>query len=130
MIALSFLPAQDAGTAAVACGASTRVGPADSARLPVSARQNGRSRRSAVCELADGHQGSHMAFLTASGAGERWWWLSWGPPNREVVQIDPCPIEDSSSAYRDDCLLPASHVGPHSFDLRPAEQPDALSAPH
>jgi hypothetical protein len=72
------------------------------------------------CDLAAGHQGSHIAFAGAARDGEQWWWLRWdggsGEP-AELVQIDPCPAELPQGRYADDCLLPEGHPGPHSFDV-------------
>jgi len=117
---MSALAAQDAGTEPIACGTTTRVRAADAAGLPVSVRQDGPAWRPVDCELAAGHDGSHMAFLTAADGGERWWWLRWAPQTREVVQIDPCAVKGVDGAYRDDCLLPDRHDGRHSFELQPA----------
>jgi hypothetical protein len=65
----------------------------DSARLPVSARPDGPASLLAGCELAAGHDGSHMTFVGTSDGYERWWWLRWGPRTRDVLQIDPCAAE-------------------------------------
>ena len=114
---MSALPAQEAGTELIVCGSATHVGSVDSARLPASARQDGRAWPAVDCELAAGHDGSHVAFVAAADEGEQWWWLRWSPRTREVVQIDPCAVEGVSGAYRDDCLLPDRHLGPHSYEL-------------
>ena len=122
---MSILPVHDAGTEPMACGATTQVRPADVAPLPVSARQEGQGWRAVDCELAEGHDGSHVAFLAAADGGDQWWWLRWASESREAVHIDPCAVEGVNGAYRDDCLLPDGHLGLHSFELRPVEEKHA-----
>jgi len=114
---MSTQPAQEARTEPIACGATTDVRKADAARLPVSARQEGGAWRLVDCELAAGHDGSHMAFLAAADRGERWWWLRWAPRTRDIVQVDPCAVVGVNGAFADDCLLPDRHLGLHSFEL-------------
>ena len=126
---MSTLSPQDAATAPMACRATTRVRSTDSARLPVSARQHGAASRRAGCELVAGHDDSHMTFVATSEGYERWWWLRWGPRAREVLQIDPCAAE-RTGAHPDDCLLPERHLGPHSFELRPAGKRHASPVLH
>ena len=68
-----------------------------------------------TCELADGHDGSHLAFTVAVHGGERWWWLHWTADLRNLVEAEAC---DDTAPERDDCLLPKGHPGPHSFEIR------------
>jgi len=124
---MSATSASSAGAPPIVCSTTTRVGAADVARLPVPAQQAARSRYLTHCELGAGHQGCHTGFLSVSDEGDRWWWLRWSPPTREVVQIDPCTAENETGTYRDDCLLPDRHSGLHSFDLRPTDE--GLTAP-
>jgi hypothetical protein len=82
------------------------------------------------CELVAGHDGGHVAFVAAAHGGDQWWWLRWDGQLGEVteaIQIDPCDAELPRGQYADDCFLPESHPGPHSFDLRP---PSSLPGVH
>jgi hypothetical protein len=75
-----------------------------------------------LCELLAGHDGSHIALVTATDDGDQWWWLRWEGllgGTAQVVQIDPCDAQLPQGRYADDCFLPAGHPGPHSFDLPP-----------
>jgi len=47
----------------------------------------------------------------------------------EVIQIDPCDAELSQGRYAEDCVLPAGHPGPHSFDLPPLPSLDGERHP-
>ncbi|MBG0564599.1 hypothetical protein [Actinoplanes aureus] len=71
--------------------------------------------RDVRCELATGHEGSHMAFALAAAGGDEWWWARWTTGGCEVVPLDPC--DTVCPAEHDDCLLPAGHAGPHSFQF-------------
>ena len=73
--------------------------------------------RDVSCELATGHDAGHVAFIVAAHDGDQWWWLRWTGESRDLVQIDPCTAERATGPYRDCCLLPDQHPGPHSFDL-------------
>jgi hypothetical protein len=75
-----------------------------------------------ICELASGHDGSHVTLVATVHDGDQWWWLRWAGQlgeTVEVVQIDPCDAELPQGRYADDCLLPQGHPGPHSFHLPP-----------
>jgi len=75
-----------------------------------------------LCELVAGHGSSHAALVATAQGGDEWWWLRWGGPGGEtieVTQIDPCDAELPQGRYADDCLLPDGHPGPHSFHLPP-----------
>jgi hypothetical protein len=75
-----------------------------------------------ICELVAEHDGGHAALVATARGGDQWWWLRWGGQLGEaveVLQIDPCDAELPQGLYADDCLLPAGHPGPHSFDLQP-----------
>ena len=69
------------------------------------------------CELVTGHPGNHIAFVTAAQDGDQCGWLRWDAGSGELVQVDPCDAKLPQGRYSDDCLLPMSHPGPHSFDL-------------
>ncbi|MEU4218105.1 hypothetical protein [Actinoplanes sp. NPDC026623] len=71
--------------------------------------------RDALCELTAGHEGSHVAFVVAVQQGDHWWWLRWDVRHREFVRLELCDRVEEDG--HDDCLLPASHPGPHSFEL-------------
>jgi hypothetical protein len=43
-----------------------------------------------VCEWADNHEGSHVAFTLASHDGALSWWVRLDWQLHEVVQIDLC----------------------------------------
>src|SRR5690349_1730205 len=103
---------QDSRTGSISCGTTMRVGSADVALLPASARRDGGACPVVACELGTGHDGSHSAFLAAADGGEQWWWLRWTPQAREIVQIDPCAVAGVNGAYQDDCMLPDGHHGP------------------
>jgi hypothetical protein len=78
------------------------------------------------CELAAGHESSHVAFVAAVNGGDQWWWVRWDgdlDETVEVIQIDPCDAELPQGRYADDCLLPGGHPGPHSFHLPPLAWP-------
>jgi hypothetical protein len=90
----------------------------EAAKLRVISRQVPAAlRHSLSCEIAAGHGGNHIAFAAAADGGELWWWLCWETQTREVRRIDPCDGRRLDDQYMDDCLLPAGHPGPHSFDL-------------
>lgn len=71
--------------------------------------------REVRCELVTGHDGSHVAFALAAEGGDVWWWARWTADGSEVVPLDPC--ETVCPVEQDDCLLPAGHPGPHSFQF-------------
>jgi hypothetical protein len=80
-----------------------------------------------TCELAAGHQDSHVAFAVAAFSGNQLWWLRWAERLRDVVQLDLCEAEVAGSL--DVCLLPHRHRGPHSFEIQPVQEPGGDSAP-
>ncbi|MEV4278470.1 hypothetical protein [Actinoplanes xinjiangensis] len=69
----------------------------------------------AVCELAAGHEQMHAAFIIADAGGDRWWWIRWNRQGRQLGHLDTCDHTDRPSG--DDCLLPATHPGRHSFQM-------------
>jgi len=92
----------------------------------------GLERGRLICELAAGHEGSHVAFVAAVHGGDQWWWVRWDGQLRaavQVVQIDPCDAELPHGGYADDCLLPEGHPGPHSFHLPPLAVPPGERRP-
>lgn len=68
-----------------------------------------------ACELAAGHEQMHAAFILADDGGDRWWWIRWNRQARELRHLDTCEQADPPSG--DDCLLPATHPGRHSFQM-------------
>jgi hypothetical protein len=80
-----------------------------------------------TCELAAGHQDSHIAFAVAAFGGNQLWWLRWAERLRNVVQLELCEAEVAGSM--DVCLLPLRHRGPHSFEIQPLHQPGDDSVP-
>jgi hypothetical protein len=105
-------------TEAVRCGATTGLTAIETAKLRVNCRQVPALSALLICELAAGHDGSHVAFATTADDGELWWWLCWKMQVREVRQIDLCDGRRPDGPYLDDCLLPTGHPGPHSFELK------------
>lgn len=113
---MSSVPGQLAET--VHCGVTRSLRGIEAAKLRVICRQVPDVQASLSCEIAAGHDGSHVAFATAADAGELWWWLCWGGQTREVRQIDLCDARWLDDPYMDDCLLPDGHPAPHSFELQ------------
>lgn len=68
-----------------------------------------------ACELAAGHDQMHAAFVVADDGGDRWWWIRWNRQGRELSHLDICHHADQPTG--DDCLLPATHPGRHSFQM-------------
>jgi hypothetical protein len=99
------------------CDATTRLTTSEFATLSALARAVDPLLRRVTCELAAGHGGPHIAFTLAAPGGEHWWWVRWSVRLHEVVRLDPCDGE-GSGPYRDCCLLPVRHPGPHSFEIR------------
>jgi hypothetical protein len=100
------------------CPASTGVTTAECARLDALPSTLGPPSPSIGCELAAGHDGSHLAFAVAACGGERWWWLRWGTDHRTLTEADTCDRTQDDGPQRDDCLLPRDHPGPHSYQIR------------
>ena len=76
------------------------------------------------CELGARHDSDHVALVTTTHAGDQWWWLRWDDQLTEVIEvtrIDPCDAELSHDRYADQCHLPESHHGPHSYDVSPPD---------
>jgi len=71
-----------------------------------------------ACELATGHDGSHIALAASSEGDSLWWWLCWGSRARQVRQIELCDGRDLDDPYLDECLLPREHPGLHSYQAQ------------
>jgi|SoiMethySBSTD1v2_1073268.scaffolds.fasta_scaffold01144_16 hypothetical protein len=99
------------------CRASTYLTRAEAARVTALPEIVGTVLHALTCELAAGHDGSHVAFTAAVHGGERWWWLRWSDDLRNLVEAEACDRTNISAPERDDCLLPKGHPGPHSFDI-------------
>jgi hypothetical protein len=100
------------------CPTSTRLTVAESARLAALPTTVDPVNRAVLCELAAGHNGSHVAFTVAGSGGQRWWWLIWTANVRTLLEADPCDRTQQHGLQRDECLLPYHHPGPHTFDIR------------
>jgi hypothetical protein len=99
------------------CLTSTDLTRAESTGLAALPLTVGRVPHTVTCELAAGHDGSHLAFTVAVHGGERWWWLHWTVDLRILVEAEVCDRTIDNSPDRDDCLLPKDHPGPHSFEI-------------
>jgi len=102
----------------IQCGATTSLTAHEAAKLHVICRDVPVVQAFLSCELAGGHDGSHVVVAATADDGELWWWLQWGSHWREVRQIDLCEARWLDDPYLDDCLLPEGHPGPHSFQLQ------------
>jgi hypothetical protein len=102
------------------CRASTNLTCAESARLTALPLTVGPVLHALTCELAAGHDGSHVAFTVAVYGGERWWWLLWTADSRRLIEAEACDRTNDHSTELDDCLLPLGHSGPHSFEISAA----------
>jgi hypothetical protein len=101
------------------CFSTTRVTATELARLIALPEIVDPVLECLACELAAGHDGSHVAFTVAAHGGDQWWWVRWAGPLHEVVQIDPCNVLQAGRPHGDCCLLPHRHRGAHSFELNP-----------
>ncbi|MEU7908502.1 hypothetical protein [Actinoplanes sp. NPDC049118] len=99
------------------CGRQTAISTAEYATLRELRDRLCRVVHLAACELATGHKGRHVAFVVAAQQGDHWWWLRWGGQRRELVRLELCDRTTLDEDVQDDCLLPAGHPGPHSFEL-------------
>ncbi|MEU4422194.1 hypothetical protein AB0F81_16330 [Actinoplanes sp. NPDC024001] len=97
------------------CVAASTVANDDFAILLGLRQRAGLPPRDVRCELVAGHDGSHIAFALAAEGGDQWWWVRWAADGSEVVALEPC--DTVCPAEHDDCLLPAGHAGPHSYEL-------------
>jgi hypothetical protein len=104
----------DARPRAARCGAVDRLTADEYATLLALPDRMGAVSARPACELGTGHGGGHVAFVVAADGGQRWWWLRW-PAARAVVSLHVCGGVGLPDG--DDCLLPAGHPGPHSFEL-------------
>jgi len=100
------------------CGATTSLTAIEAAKLRVVCYQVPAPDAVLSCEVAAGHDGSHVAFATTASDGDLWWWLHWGERARDVRRVDLCSGSLLDDPFPDDCLLPADHPGPHSFELQ------------
>ena len=105
------------------CGATTNLTAIEAAKLRVACYQVPAPDAPLSCEVAAGHDGSHVAFATTASDGGLWWWLHWGHQTRDVRQVDLCGGCLLDDSFPDDCLLPAGHQGPHSFELQDSRLP-------
>ena len=99
------------------CRAATDLTCAESTRLAALPMTVGPVLHALTCELAAGHDGSHIAFTVAVHGGERWWWVHWAEDLRSLVEAEACDRTNDNAPERDDCLLPKAHSGPHSFEI-------------
>jgi hypothetical protein len=102
----------------IRCGITTRLTAIEAAKARLKCQDASAGPESVSCEIVAGHNGGHVAFLTAADDGALWWWLYWDGPARAVRQVDVCDARRVDDAYLDECLLPTGHFGQHSFDLQ------------
>jgi hypothetical protein len=112
---MNCVPAQLPGS--IRCRVATSLTAIEIAKLRVMCGEVPAAQTLLSCEIAAGHDGSHVAFAATADDGELWWWLYWGGQTRDVRQVDLCDGRRLDDPYLDDCLLPDGHQGPHSFDL-------------
>ncbi|WP_159048069.1 hypothetical protein [Streptomyces sp. WM6378] len=78
------------------------------------------------CELQDGHEGPHAALAQESGTDDTWW-LLWAPDGvklavrgeelkRRLHRLPSCTAVSPEDAD-EECRLPATHPGAHSFAM-------------
>ncbi|GAA4186540.1 hypothetical protein GCM10022252_18690 [Streptosporangium oxazolinicum] len=67
------------------------------------------------CSLEAGHRGRHVTL--AQGSSMTDWWATWGTEDihGEFLVLPNCSITEPIT--EDACVLPAEHVGKHSFEL-------------
>lgn len=79
-----------------------------------------------ACEFQSRHPGAHHALGQAYGSPERERWLRWTADGHrdwlDILESDHCDAE-GPPLYEDMdepelCLLPTSHPGSHSFEIR------------
>jgi hypothetical protein len=100
------------------CSATTDVTVTELEKLAALPDPVDPARLHLICDLAAGHQDSHVAFVVAAHAGDQLWWLRWAERLRDVVQMELCETDESDS--QDVWLLPHGHRGPHSFEIQPS----------
>lgn len=101
----------------IRCNATTGLTVMEAAKLHVFSGRRPDVAALLSCEIAAGHDGSHIAFAATANDGELWCWLYWREQTREIRQADLCDGRLLDDPYLDDCLLPGGHPGPHSFEL-------------
>jgi hypothetical protein len=68
------------------------------------------------CELETGHAGRHAALGQRDVRGDWWVWWAEDDGSREILLMDPCPVEqDTTDPDQRPCLLPIGHAGGHSY---------------
>jgi hypothetical protein len=101
----------------IRCGIMTSLTDIEAAKLRVVCDEDPAMQATLSCEIAAGHDGSHVAFAASADDGELWWWLCWTGHTRELRQIAICDGRCLDDPCLDDCLLFDGHPGMHSFDL-------------
>lgn len=92
------------------------------------------------CELEADHEGIHAAMGQSCGTEEQDWWVIWAPGNGvlwhprsetllpRIQSFAPCAAAGASDEEADECALPLTHRGAHSFEIEPCDgrQPSLL----
>jgi hypothetical protein len=99
----------------VRCKSTTSITAEEAARLRALAGDVLPTGASLPCEIAAGHDGTHIALAALSEEDQLWWWLWRGGQAGVVRQIDFCDGRDLDDPYLEECLLPLGHPGPHSY---------------
>jgi len=115
MAVISMFDPTDTRPNSAGCRIATPVTAAERAVLLELADDAGTVMADLECELADRHDGCHVAFAATVDGGDQWWWVRWSTKAREVIVLDVCAGVGWPGG--DDCLLPCDHPGPHSFEL-------------
>jgi hypothetical protein len=102
--------------ASVHCRSATSLTAQEAAALGWASGETQAVDASYPCEIAAGHDGSHIALAAISDAGQSWWWLCWASQARAVRRIDLCAGRQLDAPYLDECLLPEGHPGLHSYE--------------
>lgn len=97
------------------CGAATAVSDVELVFLLGLPRRAAPPLRRVGCELAAGHEDSHIAFTLAADGGDRWWWVRWDARDQDLVQLEIC--DGVGQPDGDECMAPMGHPGPHSYEL-------------
>lgn len=113
------------------CGTGARLDSTERAVLTALPEPVAPMVESLSCELAVGHDGAHVAHALSAGGDARSWWLRWTAQARQLVELELCEVDDTSTPPVDCCLLPLDHPGPHSYDVaaRPPRRAPAPGGP-
>jgi hypothetical protein len=79
---MSSIPAQVPEP--IRCGVTTSLIDIEAAKLRAVCRQTRAMHAVLTCEIAAGHDGSHVAFAASAEDGDLWWWLCWARRGRSA----------------------------------------------